>query len=105
MAALSGFLSFGGEMVGKWKALGTVQVRRGRVEYSSSFRRSWRLLGFVYSPHAIFLWFEGRDVVTNLSVCVCVQQAVNALEGRLFNGNTIEARFFDKDKFEDREFD
>ncbi|CAZ79344.1 unnamed protein product [Tuber melanosporum] len=32
-------------------------------------------------------------------------RAVNALEGRLFNGNTIEARFFDKDKFEDREFD
>ncbi|PUU74042.1 hypothetical protein B9Z19DRAFT_1033850, partial [Tuber borchii] len=27
-------------------------------------------------------------------------RAVNALEGRLFNGNTIEARFFDKDKFE-----
>ncbi|CUS14714.1 unnamed protein product [Tuber aestivum] len=32
-------------------------------------------------------------------------RAVNALEGRLFNGNTIEARFFDKDKFENREFD
>lgn len=27
-------------------------------------------------------------------------QAVNALEGRIFNGNTISARFFNKDKFE-----
>lgn len=27
-------------------------------------------------------------------------QAVNALEGRIFNGNAITARFFDKDKFE-----
>jgi len=27
-------------------------------------------------------------------------QAVNALEGRIFNGNTITARFFDTDKFE-----
>ena len=25
---------------------------------------------------------------------------MNALEGRLFNGNAIEAKFFDKDKFE-----
>ncbi|KAL7273485.1 hypothetical protein RUND412_003660 [Rhizina undulata] len=32
-------------------------------------------------------------------------RAVNALEGRLFNGNTIEARFFSKDKFEERNFD
>lgn len=27
-------------------------------------------------------------------------QAVNALEGRTFNGNTISARFFDNEKFE-----
>ncbi len=27
-------------------------------------------------------------------------QAVNALEGRLFNGNTIYARFFESEKFE-----
>jgi len=29
-----------------------------------------------------------------------VTQAVNALEGRIFNGNTITARFFDIEKFE-----
>jgi len=29
-----------------------------------------------------------------------VIQAVNALEGRIFNGNTITARFFDSEKFE-----
>lgn len=27
-------------------------------------------------------------------------QAVNALEGRIFNGNAITARFFNKEKFE-----
>jgi splicing factor 45 len=27
-------------------------------------------------------------------------QAVNALEGRIFNGNAISARFFDNEKFE-----
>lgn len=27
-------------------------------------------------------------------------QAVNALEGRIFNGNAIQARFFDPEKFE-----
>ena len=32
--------------------------------------------------------------------CTDPQQAVNALEGRIFNGNTITARFFDTDKFE-----
>lgn len=28
-------------------------------------------------------------------------QAVNALEGRIFNGNAIQARFFEREKFED----
>lgn len=31
-------------------------------------------------------------------------RAVNALEGRIFNGNTISARFFDNDKFEVRDY-
>ncbi len=33
------------------------------------------------------------DVWSNLG------QAVNALEGRIFNGNAIEARFYDSEKF------
>ena len=28
-----------------------------------------------------------------------IAQAVNALEGRIFNGNTITAKFFDSEKF------
>lgn len=32
---------------------------------------------------------------TNDMIC----QAVNALEGRIFNGNGIQARFFDPEKF------
>lgn len=31
-------------------------------------------------------------------------QAVNALDGRIFNGNSIRARFFDTDKFERGEY-
>ena len=30
----------------------------------------------------------------------CFHKAVNALEGRIFNGNAIVARFFDLEKFE-----
>jgi splicing factor 45 len=32
-------------------------------------------------------------------------QAVNALEGRVFNGNTITARFYDTQKFEEGIYD
>lgn len=32
-------------------------------------------------------------------------QAVNALEGRIFNGNPITARFFDNHKFEQGEYE
>lgn len=30
-----------------------------------------------------------------------ISQAVNALEGRIFNGNTIRAGFYDAEKFEE----
>jgi len=39
-----------------------------------------------------------------IQVLTEVAQAVNALEGRLFNGNAIEAKFFDKDKFEQGQY-
>ena len=32
-------------------------------------------------------------------------QAVNALEGRVFNGNTIVARFYDPTKFEEGNYE
>lgn len=32
-------------------------------------------------------------------------QAVNALEGRIFNGNAIAARFYDEEKFEEGVYD
>jgi len=38
-------------------------------------------------------------------VLIFKTQAVNALEGRIFNGNVIEARFFDAGKFDRRELD
>jgi splicing factor 45 len=39
------------------------------------------------------------NAVINLS------QAVNALEGRIFNGNTISAKFYDNERFEQGLFD
>lgn len=32
-------------------------------------------------------------------------QAVNALEGRIFNGNTIVARFFDSERFQSDDYE
>jgi splicing factor 45 len=32
-------------------------------------------------------------------------RAVNALEGRVFGGNAISARFWDRDRFEKDEFE
>lgn len=37
---------------------------------------------------------------SSLTDRMCVLQAVNALEGRIFNGNKIAARFFDREKFD-----
>ncbi|RPB18806.1 hypothetical protein L211DRAFT_689297 [Terfezia boudieri ATCC MYA-4762] len=43
---------------------------------------------------------EGPKVFVQFTSQLSALRAVNALEGRLFNGNAIEAKFFDKDKFE-----
>lgn len=32
-------------------------------------------------------------------------QAVNALEGRIFNGNTIVAKFFDSERFQSDDYE
>ncbi|KAF8430068.1 G-patch DNA repair protein [Tirmania nivea] len=43
---------------------------------------------------------EGPKVFVQFTSQLSALRAVNALEGRHFNGNAIEAKFFDKDKFE-----
>ncbi|KAK6347702.1 hypothetical protein TWF718_005539 [Orbilia javanica] len=43
------------------------------------------------TPSKVFVQFTSQ---------LSALRAVNALEGRMFNGNTIEARFFDADEFE-----
>ncbi|KAK6497950.1 hypothetical protein TWF506_004195 [Arthrobotrys conoides] len=43
------------------------------------------------APSKVFVQFTSQ---------LSALRAVNALEGRMFNGNTIEARFFDADEFE-----
>ncbi|KAJ4302390.1 hypothetical protein N0V88_002534 [Collariella sp. IMI 366227] len=48
---------------------------------------------------------EGGRVFIRFVEGVSALRAVNALEGRIFNGNTITARFYDEEKFEDGIYD
>ncbi|KAI5840843.1 hypothetical protein DFP73DRAFT_500100 [Morchella snyderi] len=53
-------------------------------------------------------WREGRTksrVFVVFTTPLSALKAVQALEGRLFNGNTIGAQYFDRDRFENRDFD
>lgn len=47
---------------------------------------------------------EGRRVFIKFTDAVSALRAVNALEGRVFNGNSIAARFWDAEKFERGEY-
>lgn len=46
----------------------------------------------------------GRQVFIKFTDQVSALRAVNALEGRVFNGNSIAARFWDTEKFEKGEY-
>jgi len=43
---------------------------------------------------------EGPIVFVQFTSQLSALRAVNALEGRLFNGNAIDAKFFNKERFE-----
>lgn len=47
---------------------------------------------------------EGRQVFIRFTDQVSALRAVNALEGRVFNGNAIAARFWDAERFERGEY-
>ncbi|KAJ2903248.1 hypothetical protein MKZ38_010200 [Zalerion maritima] len=47
---------------------------------------------------------SGRRVYIKFTDQVSALRAVNALQGRIFNGNAIVAKFFDTEKFEKRDF-
>lgn len=44
-----------------------------------------------------------RQVWIKFTEAISALRAVNALQGRIFNGNPIKAKFFDEDKFEQRD--
>ncbi|KAG7289757.1 hypothetical protein NEMBOFW57_006133 [Staphylotrichum longicolle] len=48
---------------------------------------------------------EGRRVFIRFVEGVSALRAVNALEGRIFNGNAIAARFYDEERFEEGLYD
>ncbi|KAF8469069.1 hypothetical protein BDZ91DRAFT_792840 [Kalaharituber pfeilii] len=48
---------------------------------------------------------EGPKVFVQFTSQLSALRAVNALEGRLFNGNAIEAKFFSREKFEKGRYD
>lgn len=52
----------------------------------------------------LYIDVAGRQVFIKFTDQVSALRAVNALEGRVFNGNTIAARFWDVDKFERGEY-
>ncbi|KAK4138922.1 hypothetical protein BT67DRAFT_453426 [Trichocladium antarcticum] len=53
----------------------------------------------------LFIDLAGRRVFIKFTEGVSALRAVNALEGRVFNGNAIVARFYDADKFEEGVYD
>lgn len=52
----------------------------------------------------LYIDVEGRQVFIKFTDAVSALRAVNALEGRVFNGNDIAARFWDGEKFERGEY-
>lgn len=52
----------------------------------------------------LYIDVEGRLVFIKFTDAVSALRAVNALEGRVFNGNAIAARFWDAEKFERGEY-
>ncbi|OTB09095.1 hypothetical protein M426DRAFT_132252 [Hypoxylon sp. CI-4A] len=48
----------------------------------------------------LYIGIEGRRVYIKFTDQVSALRAVNALDGRIFAGNTIEPQFYDVDKFE-----
>lgn len=52
----------------------------------------------------LYIDIEGRQVFIKFTDAVSALRAVNALEGRVFNGNVIAARFWDAEKFERGEY-
>lgn len=52
----------------------------------------------------LYIDVEGRLVFIKFTDAVSALRAVNALEGRVFNGNAIAARFWDTEKFERGEY-
>lgn len=52
----------------------------------------------------LYIDVEGRQVFIKFTDAVSALRAVNALEGRVFNGNAIAARFWDGERFEKGEY-
>lgn len=52
----------------------------------------------------LYIDIAGRQVFIKFTDQVSALRAVNALEGRVFNGNAIAARFWDTEKFEKGEY-
>lgn len=52
----------------------------------------------------LYIDVDGRQVFIKFTDAVSALRAVNALEGRVFNGNVIAARFWDAEKFERGEY-
>jgi len=52
----------------------------------------------------LYIDVEGRRVYIKFTDAVSALRAVNALEGRVFNGNVIQPGFYDAERFERGEY-
>lgn len=95
---------------GKFGAMSEVLVLRGMLDGMDNLRAEvegglgqeiGEECGDKYGRvERLYIDVEGRQVFIKFTDQVSALRAVNALEGRVFNGNTIAARFWDAEKFE-----
>jgi splicing factor 45 len=103
-----------GEEEGKFGKMSQVVVLRGMLEGMDDLRAEvedglgqeiGEECGEKYGRvERLFIDVDGRRVFIKFTDQVSALTAVNALEGRIFNGNLVVPRFYDVDRFERGEY-
>lgn len=104
----------GGEEAGKYGKMSQVVVLRGMLEGMEDLRAEvedglgqeiGEECGEKYGRvERVYIDLVGRGVYIKFTDAVSALRAVNALEGRVFNGNVIQPGFYDAERFERGEY-
>ncbi|KAI7776996.1 hypothetical protein LA080_004222 [Diaporthe eres] len=110
----SGSAAEGGDNASKFGAMSEVIVLQNMLENMPSLQEEvedglgqeiGEECGDKYGRvERLYIDVAGRQVFIKFTDQVSALRAVNALEGRVFNGNAITARFWDTEKFEKGEY-